>query len=75
MKTYLTPNQFANLFFNLYGGQMIDAILKLTPFERWNLSVGKEYVDNMWSKTYPPEKELTPPDVLRESLKTVGFYA
>lgn len=53
--------------------KMVKAILKLDPFERWNMSAGKTLLNNMWEKTYPPREELTPPDVLETKLREKGF--
>ncbi len=50
------------------------AILKLNPFERWNMSVGKlSHMTNMWNKWYPPKEKITDPIVLEDKLREVGF--
>jgi hypothetical protein len=49
-------------------------ILKLNPFERWNMSVGKlSHMTNMWNKRYPPKEKITDPIVLEDKLREVGF--
>ncbi len=54
--------------------KMVKAILKLNPFERWNLSAGKSYMSNMWEKSYPNDDSMvTPSDILENKLKGVGF--
>ena len=51
--------------------KMVDAILKLNPFERWNIGMRYKY-ENMWSKAYP-NGPITEPEVLRNKLKELGF--
>ena len=53
---------------------MTNAILKLNPFERWNLRTGT-YVtgSNMWGKRYPEKKQLTHPSILEYNLRKAGF--
>lgn len=54
--------------------QMVLAMLKLNPFERWNMSAGKVYLNNMWTKTYPlNEEDVTSSDVLEAKLRQVNF--
>jgi hypothetical protein len=54
--------------------KMVDAILKLNPFERWNMNLARGYLEtNMWSKSYPPSAPLTDPIVLKQKLKEAGF--
>lgn len=55
--------------------RMVEAILKLNPFERWNLRVGTNAIAsaNMWSKQYAPRKPITPAFVITRKLKAVGF--
>lgn len=49
-------------------------ILKLNPFERWNMSVGKlSHMTNMWNKWYPPKESITDSIVLESKLREVGF--
>lgn len=53
---------------------MTNAVLKLNPFERWNLTTGKSIsVSNLWTKWYPEKKELFHPFVLEKALREVGF--
>jgi hypothetical protein len=53
---------------------MTNAILKLNPFERWNLKTGKSVTtSNMWTKWYPEKKQLTHPTTLEYNLRKVGF--
>lgn len=53
---------------------MTNAVLKLNPFERWNLTTGKSFTtSNMWVKWYPEKKELSHPFVLEKALREVGF--
>ncbi len=50
------------------------SILKLNPFERWNLSVGKlAHMTNMWQKWYKPNSVITPTKILETKLRKVGF--
>ena len=65
-------------FFNrsvyLADEKMVDAILKLNPFERWNMNLAKGYLaPHMWSKWYPPPKDVTDPVILKQQLKEVNF--
>lgn len=54
--------------------KMVDCILKLDPFERWNIKASKTYLgDHMWSKWYPPKKQVTAPAILKQKLKEVNF--
>lgn len=54
--------------------KMVDCILKLNPFERWNMNLAKGYLaPNMWEKCYPPQTELTDPVTLKQKLKEVYF--
>lgn len=54
--------------------KMVDAILKLNPFERWNMNLAKGYISpNMWDKHYPPVCDITPSAILKQKLKEVGF--
>lgn len=54
--------------------KMVDCVLKLDPFERWNIKAAREHVDNnMWSKWYPPQKSVTDPEILKQKLKEVNF--
>jgi hypothetical protein len=54
--------------------QMVLAMLKLNPFERWNMSAGKVYFNNMWTKSYPlNDEDVTKPDVLEAKLRQVNF--
>lgn len=54
--------------------KMVDCILKLNPFERWNMNLAKGYLaPHMWEKYYPPQTELTDPVVLKHKLKEVNF--
>lgn len=49
------------------------AILKLSPFERWNLSVCKlTHMRPMWTKSYP-RQSVTPTDELEDKLRKSGF--
>jgi hypothetical protein len=53
---------------------MTNAILKLNPFERWNLRTGTSVtVSNMWGKWYPEKKQLTHPSTLENNLRKAGF--
>lgn len=52
--------------------KMVKAILKLDPFERWNLCSSKNTLTNMWSKSYPLG-EITDSDTLYRKLKEVSF--
>lgn len=49
--------------------ETLNALLKLTPYERWNLRVPHAPV--VWGK--PFSKIITPPAKFRENLKTVGY--
>ena len=65
-------------FFNgsvyLADEKMVDAILKLDPFERWNMNLAKGYLaPHMWSKQYPPTRNVTDPVILKQRLKEVNF--
>ena len=51
---------------------MVKALLKLNPFERWNMCSSKNTTVNMWSKNYPLE-EITDSEVLYRKLKDVNF--
>jgi hypothetical protein len=51
--------------------KLVDCILKLNPFERWNMSARYRGY-NLWSKAYP-NGELTDPVVLKQKLKDVNF--
>ncbi len=51
---------------------MVKAVLKLNPFERWNMCSSKNTMVNMWSKDYSLE-EITDSDILYRKLKEVGF--
>lgn len=54
--------------------KMVDCILKLNPFERWNMNLSKGYIgDNMWSKWYQPKQDITDPTILKQRLKEVNF--
>jgi hypothetical protein len=54
--------------------KMVDAILRLDPFERWNMNLARGYINpNMWEKCYPPICDITPPAILKQKLKDVGF--
>lgn len=54
--------------------KMVDAILKLNPFERWNMNLAKGYLaPNMWEKSYPPIKGPTDPALLKQKLKDANF--
>lgn len=54
--------------------KMVDAILKLNPFERWNMNLAKGYLaPHLWEKCYPPQTELTDPAVLKQKLKEANF--
>ena len=49
-------------------------ILKLNPFERWNMTISKlAHMRNMWQKYYPHKKELTDSMILEDKLREVGF--
>lgn len=52
--------------------KMVRAVLKLDPFERWNLTAGKVLCSNMWEKSYQ-NKEITAPHILLKKLLEVGF--
>ena len=52
--------------------KMVKAVLKLDPFERWNMCSSKNTLTNMWSKNYPLGK-ITDSDTLYRKLKEVGF--
>lgn len=53
---------------------IVDALLKLTPLERWNLKVTDEVACGyVWKKAYPPRIPLTPPDVLKQKLQAINF--
>lgn len=52
--------------------KMVEAVLKLNPFERWNMCTSKNTLSNMWSKSYPLG-EITDSDTLRKRLKEVNF--
>lgn len=56
---------------------LVEAILKLDSFERWNLSkrryVGPYLSDNLWASPGESDTVSTPPDVLRKKLIDVGF--
>jgi hypothetical protein len=50
------------------------SILKLNPFERWNLSVGKlAHMNNMWQKGYQPNHIINSAERLEQKLREVGF--
>lgn len=54
--------------------RMVDCVLKLDPFERWNIKASKTYLgDHMWSKRYPPKKQVTDSAVLKQKLKEINF--
>lgn len=54
--------------------KMVDCILKLDPFERWNIKASKTYLgDHVWSKWYPPNKQVTDSAVLKQKLKEINF--
>lgn len=54
--------------------QMVEAILKLNPFERWNIATGTSITtSNMWSKSYESGVELMPTEVIRKKLKEANF--
>lgn len=54
--------------------KMVDCVLKLDPFERWNIKAAREHInDNMWSKWYPPQRSVTDPVILKQRLKEVNF--
>jgi len=52
--------------------KMVKAILKLDPFERWNICTSRNTLSNMWSKSYPLG-DITDSDTLLKQLKEVGF--
>lgn len=51
--------------------EMLDCILKLNPFERWNMSA-KNQGCNLWNKWYP-KGEITDPNILKQKLLDVDF--
>lgn len=49
------------------------AILKLNPFERWNMSIGKlSHMHLMWNKRYQKE-QITPTREIEHQLRKCGF--
>lgn len=50
---------------------MVDCILKLNPFERWNMFARNQSY-NMWTKGYP-NGPITEPTELKKQLKASGF--
>lgn len=52
--------------------EMVQAVLKLNPFERWNMCTSKNTLSNMWSKSYPLGN-ITDSDTLYKRLKEVNF--
>lgn len=52
--------------------KMVECILKLNPFERWNMSSTQCHRSNIWEKSYP-NGVITPSCKLLEMLKQVGF--
>lgn len=54
--------------------KMVDCVLKLDPFERWNIKSARENInENMWSNWYPPQRSVTDPVILKRRLKEVNF--
>ena len=53
----------------VFNVETLNALLKLTPYERWNLKVPQAPVS--WNKT--AIDEITPPAKFRQNLKTIGF--
>lgn len=63
---------FPESFF--YADELLTlAILKLNPFERWNMSIGKlSHMSLMWNKYYQKE-QITPTRELEFKLRKCGF--
>lgn len=71
----LSPNTFP-IFISpssviLADDYMVEAILKLNPFERWNIRNRSGM--NMWSKGYPLGS-ITDSETLKGKLQEAGFY-
>lgn len=56
---------------SLADNKTIDAILKLDPFERWNIRSARRHP--VWSKNYPLG-QITKPEDIRQKLIAIGFY-
>lgn len=64
---------FANSYFPAYA-KMIKTVLKLNPFERWNMSVGRlSHMSLKWDSK-GTKKELTHPSAIIIKLIQCGFY-
>lgn len=60
--------------FYLADEQMVKALLKLDPQERWNLSTGKTFFLNNWNFNKSLGGELTDPELLMKKLKENNFF-
>lgn len=73
IKNYLTGDSLINFGKTLpYSEELFDAMLKLTPYERWNICVNQARVN--WNK---PKKDKLYADhecLLKEKLVSLGFY-
>ena len=54
--------------------QFVKALLKLTPMERWNLSAGKAFSQNIWKSKPTGAKQLTEPEELLAKLESRNFF-
>lgn len=69
------PLKFPYPYKSLYlaDRKMVEAILKLDPMERWNLSAGKVYNSNLW-KPQGKGDHYTPSDILLKKLEDNNFF-
>ena len=70
-----TPLKFPYPYKSLYlaDRKLVEAILKLDPMERWNLSAGKAFNSNLW-KPQGKDDHYTPSDVLLKKLDDNNFF-
>lgn len=70
-----TPLKFPYPYKSLYFAdrKMVEAILKLDPMERWNLSAGKVHNSNLW-KPQGKNDHYSKPEELLKKLEDNNFF-
>ena len=74
--TELNNNKVLISYKSLYHADMlfVEAILKLDPMQRWNLSAGKAFNENIWKSKPTGAKQLTEPEELLAKLESRNFF-
>lgn len=70
-----TPLKFPYPYKSLYlaDRKLVEAILKLDPMERWNLSAGKAFNSNLW-KPQGKNEHYSKPEELLKKLEDNNFF-